>query len=113
VGPLRQPGQVERLAHSRSAARAGDATERGEHIQRLGNRQLDVEVAFLGHDAEARPGELRLGGQPVAQHGDVAGIGEGLSGQHPHGGRFPGAIGPEQAEANASGDLQVQAVDRR
>jgi hypothetical protein len=55
---------------------------------------------------------LRLAGQPVAQHLELALVGDRLRGQHAHRRRLAGAVRAEQADARSLGDDEVEAVDR-
>ena len=73
--------------------------------------ELDVEVVELGHDPHGHAGLLGFARQHVPEHLDLAGIGEGLRGEQTHGGGLAGAVGAEQAKADAGGHLQVEPVD--
>ncbi len=73
---------------------------------------VDVEVVELGDDAHLRPRRLRLAGQLVAEHPQLAAVGDRLPGQQPHRRRLAGAVGAEQAEADPLRHLEVEPVDR-
>src|SRR5699024_6770026 len=47
----------------------------------------------------------------VPEDADVALGGQGLCGEHPHGGGFAGSVGSQEAENDALGNLEVEAVD--
>ena len=51
-------------------------------------------------------------GQLVAEHLDLALVGDRLRRQQPHRGRLAGAVRAEQADARALGHVEVEAVDR-
>ena len=83
----------------------------GEGGEVLPDGELDVEVVLLRHHAHARPGLLGLRRDPQPEHLDLAGVGDGLRGEHAHRRLLARAIGSEQAEAAAGADVEVEAVD--
>ena len=115
---LRRRGGRARLAISsaRSIAsapsRARHAVEVGEDEQVLLDGQRHVEVVELRHDAHLRPRLLRVAGQRVAEHLELALVGDRLRGEQPHRRRLARAVGPEQADARPLGHVEVEAVDR-
>ena len=103
------------ISSARSTAacrsRRGDPVEVREHAQVLLDRERDVEVVELRHDAHLRARRLGLVGQPVAEHLELALVGDRLRGQHLHRRRLAGAVGAEQADARALGHVEVEPVD--
>ena len=97
------------IAARRSRARY--AVEVREDEQVLLDRQRHVEVVELRHDAAFGARRLGLAGQPVAEHLDLALVGDRLRGQHPHRRRLARAVGAEQADAGALGHFEVEVVD--
>ena len=98
------------IAAWRSAAR--DPVEVREHAQVLLDRQRRVEVVELRHDAHLGARRLGVARERVAEHLDLALVGDRLRGQQPHRGALARAVGPEQADAGALGHLEVEVVDR-
>ena len=108
---LAQAGQVERPVDRGADVR--HAVEARVHREVVLDRDVDVEVVELRHDAHLGPGRLGVAGQLVAEHAQLARVGDRLAGEQPHRRRLAGAVGPEQAEADALGHLEVEPVDRR
>ncbi len=106
-----QAGQVESAVDG--GADVLDPVEARVHGQVVLDRDVDVEVVELRHDAHLGPGGLGVARQLVAQHVQLAGVGDRLAGEQPHRRRLAGAVRAEQAEADALGHLQVEPVDRR
>ena len=106
-----QAGEVERAVDR--GADVGHAVEAGEDREVVFDRDVDVEVVELRHDAHLGPRRLRVAGQLVAQRPQLAGVGQRLPGEQPHRRRLAGAVGPEQAEADPLRHVEVEAVDRR
>ena len=106
-----QAGQVEAAVDR--GADVLDPVEAGVDGEVVLDGDVDVEVVELGDDAHLGPGRLRVAGQLVAQHPQLAGVGDRLPGQQPHRRRLAGAVGPEQAEADALRHVEVEPVDRR
>ena len=69
------------------------------------HRQRRVEVVELRADAHLGTRGLRVAGQAVAEHLDLARVRDDLRGQHLHRRRLAGAVGPEQPDARALGDV--------
>jgi hypothetical protein len=95
----------------RPGRRRRGAVEAREDAEDLAAGELDVEVVELGNDAHLHARLLGLLGQPVAQHADLALGRQRLRRQRPHGRRLAGAVGAEQAEADAGRHLEVEPVD--
>jgi hypothetical protein len=93
------------------AVGALDPVQVREHAEVLLDGQRRVEVVELRHDAALGARDLRLARQPVAEHLDLALVGDRLRGEHPHRGRLPGAVRAQQADAGADGQVEVEAVD--
>ncbi len=108
---LAQAGQVERPVDR--GADVGHPVEAGEDGEVVFDGDVDVEVVELRDDAHLGAGRLRVAGQLVAERAQFAGVGQRLTGQQPHRRRLAGAVGAEQAEADALGHVEVEAVDRR
>ena len=100
-------------ARSTAAAALGapQAVEMGEDAQVLLDGERRVEVVELRHDAHLGARDLRLGGQLVAEHLDLAGARDDLCGEHLHRRRLARAVGAEQPDAGALGHVEVEAVD--
>ena len=90
-------------ARSTAAARSarGHAVQAREHREDLPAGQLDVEVVELRHHPHLQPRLLGFARQLVAEHRDLALVGERLRGEHPHRRRLARAVGAEQPEAHA------------
>ena len=82
-----------------------------EDDQVLLHRQRDVEVVELRHDAHLGARLLGVVGEPEAEHLELALVGDHLRGERLHRRRLAGAVGPEQADALAERDLEVEPVD--
>ena len=104
-----QAGEVERPVDR--GADVLDPVEAGEDREVVLDGDVDVEVVELGDDAHLRARRLRFAGQLVAEHPQLALVGDRLAGQQPHRRRLAGAVGPEQAEADALRHLEVEPVD--
>ena len=92
---------------------AADPVQVCEDEQVLLDGQRHVEVVELRHDAALRAGLLRVLRQPVAEHLELALVGDRLGREHAHGRRLAGAVGAEQADARPDRDVEVEAVDGR
>jgi hypothetical protein len=88
-----------------------DAVQAREDAQVVADGQRRVEVVELRHHAHLRPGHLALLGQDVAEHDQAPLVGDRLGGEHLHGGRLAGPVGPEQAHARSLRDLEVEPGD--
>ena len=111
----RRPVEVrdlERPLDRRRALVPAEPVEPREHAQVLLDRERGVEVVELGDDPALRPGLLRLAGQPVAQHLELALVGDRLGRQHLHGRRLAGAVRSQEPDAGARRHVQLEAVDR-
>ena len=92
---------------------AGDPVQPREHAQDLAAGELHVEVVQLRHDAHLQARLLGVLGHRIAEHGDLALVGERLRGEHPHRRGLPGAVGAEQPEADPARHLEIEPVDGR
>src|SRR5207248_10760824 len=81
------------------------------HEKVLADREVVVEVGLLGHASE--PGlhlaALAAGAEP--EHPKLARLDLGEPVDHLHGRRLAGAVRPQEAEADAGLDLEVDAID--
>ena len=85
--------------------------EAPEQADRLRHRELLGELGLLERDPEQLT-ELAVVGAPApAQDHDLAGVRLGEALADLDGGGLAGAVGPEEAEALARTDLEVEAVD--
>ena len=85
--------------------------EVGEVPQRLARRDVAVHARRLQDDADALAQLPRMLLRIVAEHGDDPGRARPVALEDLDRGRLPGAVGPEQAEDLADGDLEVEAPD--
>ena len=108
VGEVRD---LERALDRILALAPAEPVEEREHEQVLLDGQRDVEVVELRHDAALRARLLGLAGQLVAEHGELALVGDRLRGEHPHRRRLARAVRAEQADARALGHVEVEPVD--
>ena len=108
VAPGLQPRQVEPALDR--GPDVLDAVQAGEHGEVVLDGHVDVEVVELRHDAHLGARGLGLARQLVAEHAQLARVRDCLAGEQPHGRRLSGAVGAEQAEADAARHLEVQAV---
>ena len=108
----RQVRDLERPLDRRRALVPAEPVEPREHAQVLLDRERGVEVVELGDDPALRPSLLRLAGQPVAEHLELALVGDRLGRQHLHGRRLAGAVRSQEPDAGARRHVQLEAVDR-
>ena len=101
-----QLDEANHVAHGRALR-----VETPKEHQGLVHRELVGELRVLQLDAEALPKRGLIGRPAAAQKDDVPRIGRGQAFANLDGGRLAGAVRPEQAEAFAGADLQVDAVD--
>ena len=113
VAPVDEVRHLERALDRGAPLGAGDPVEVREDEQVLLDGQRHVEVVELRHDPALRAGRLRLLGQPEAEHLELAFVRDRLRGEQAHGRRLARAVGPEQADAGALRDVEVEPVDRR
>ena len=109
VRPGPEVGDGQRPVDRRRSLGPWHPVQPREHAQDLAAGQFDVEVVELGHDPHGHACRLGFAGQCEAEDLDRALVGQGLRGEHPHGGRFAGAVGAQQAEADAGRNDQVKA----
>ena len=93
-------------------SRGRHAVQVREDEQVLLDGQRDVEVVELRHDAHLRARLLGVLGQPVAEHLELALVGDHLRRERLHRRRLAGAVRAEQADARPERDVEVEAVDR-
>ena len=103
-----EPGERQSAVHR--GAHVLDPVEPREHGQVVLHGHVHVEVVELRHHAHLGACLLRLTRQLVAEDGDLALVRDGLAGEHSHGRGLAGAVGSEQAEADARGHLEVQPI---
>ena len=108
-----QVRDLERALDRRRALVPAEPVEPREHAQVLLDGERRVEVVELGDDAALGPRLLRLAGQPVAEHLELALVGDRLRRQHLHGRRLAGAVRAQEADAGARRHVQVEPVDGR
>src|SRR4051812_19439354 len=111
LAPRAEVGEGERSLDRLLALAAGHAVEVAEDEQVLLDGQRLVEVVELRHDAHLRARLLGVLGQLVAEDLELALVGDGLRGEHLHRRRLARAVGSEQPDARALGDLEVEPVD--
>jgi hypothetical protein len=100
--------ELHHVDHGRMVGPA--AVEAAEQPHRLAHRQLLGELGLLERDAEQLP-ELAIVATPAAaedEHVSPVGNGEALADLD--GRRLAGAVGPEEPEALARPDLEVESV---
>ncbi len=90
---------------------AGDVVEAGEERDVLFHREVAVEGEQLRHVADALLDLLGVGADVEPGHASVAGARREQAGEHLDGGRLAGAVGAEEAEDLALGDLEAHMVD--
>ena len=107
VAPL---AQVERL--DQLGGRAGVAVEAAEQVEDLGDRELRIE----GSGLEAHPDPwlelVRAAGDIDPEHGDLAAVGRPKALEDLDRRGLAGAVGSEETEDLAGGDVEVDAGDR-
>jgi hypothetical protein len=85
----------------------------GHHEQVLLAGEQVVHRGELAGDADRGPDRVRVPGQVMAGHPDLARVGPDQGGQDVHGGGLAGAVGAEQREDRSLGNLQVDAVQHQ
>src|SRR5699024_498031 len=105
-------GQAHGAGDRVPALPAGHSVQVGEHPYVLFDGEFLVEVVVLGYDTHPGAGPFGFVGDGVPEDADVALGGQGLCGEHPHGGGLAGSVGAQEAEDDALGNLEVEAVDR-
>ena len=90
---------------------AGEVEVPPVHVQVLSNRQLEVEVVLLGHDAQPAPYGRTVAIRIEAQNPEIPAATWGNRRDHPHGGAFAGAVGPKETERLTAGHREVDRVD--
>ncbi len=111
VAAVAQVGDLQRALDRGFAVRAIDPVEVREDEQVLLDGQRHVEVVELRHDAALRARAtfdcLR---ELEAEDLDLALVRDRLRGEQAHRGRLAGAVGAEQADARALGNVEIEVV---
>jgi hypothetical protein len=113
VAPVREVRDLERTFDGGLALVARHAVQVREHAQVLLDRERDVEVVELRHDAAQRACLFAAGRHREAEDLDLPLVRDGLRREQAHGRRLAGAVGAEQSDARAVGDLEVEVIDGR
>ena len=117
-GSLPGPGQVELLDEGLTppgGLLAGEAVQAAVVDELLADARLGRRAAPLGDIADLASHLHRLGAEVVAGDGRRSGARLEQGGEHAERGRLVGAVGPEEADDLAGGDVEVDAthgVDR-
>ena len=109
-GAVAQQGELEQLLDSLRHHLGGEAEVAGMDDEVLADRQLAVEVGLLGHDPERRLDPPPLAGGIEAQDPELAPSDRDQAVDHLHRGRLPGAVRPQEAEADPGRDVEVDPV---
>ena len=108
-----RPGGVEQGADAAGALGVGHAEEPGEEVDVLEDAELEVEVLAqaLGHVGDARAGGVAVGGlgHVAAEDADRAGLDLLRAGDQAHERGLADAVGADQADHAAGGDVEVSA----
>src|ERR1041385_5404378 len=88
----------------------GTAVEAPEELDRLRHGELLGELGLLERDPEALAERARIPPPGLSEHPDLPRVGRGEAFADLDGGGLAGAVGPEEAEALARPDLEVEAV---
>src|SRR5262249_13656752 len=83
-----------------------------EEAQVLPGRQTVVEARLLGEEPHPRAQHLAIPVERHSAHGGPTRRGSEQSGEHADGGRLPGAVGAEQPEHLARGNVELQSLHR-
>jgi hypothetical protein len=111
----RPDGRRQRVGEARAGGGPGDGVgggprrdtaEAGHEGQELVHAHVGVERDGLGHVADLPAGFHGLGHRIVPGHAKPAGRGREKAGQQPDERRLAGAVGAEQSQDFAGGDLQ-------
>ena len=108
VCALGEPDALERV---RDARRGRAVARRGDDRQVLASGQVGVEARLLDDRADARERVRTLGRLRQSKQRDLAGGRVRQPEQRADQGRLAGAVRAEEAEGDAGGDRQVDAVD--
>ena len=98
-------------ARARIAAGA-EVRELADQREVLAAGEVLVDGGVLAGEADARPHLLRVLAHVDAEHPGGAAVGLEQRGEHAHDGGLARAVGPEQPEHAALGDLERDALDR-
>ena len=95
VSSVDQTELLQQLFGSRGRCLAGQLVEPTEHPEVLSPGQVLIDRGELTGQPDARPDGLWCSDHVVARHERSACIGLEQSGEHAHGRRLAGAVGPE------------------
>ena len=112
-GPVRRIDEVElleQLLGPHAGRLAGQVVEPSDHDQVLPPGQVLVNGRVLAGQPDRSAHTLRVGCDVDPVHDGPAGVGCEQRGQDAHRGGLPGAVGPEQPEHAARGDVEVHPV---
>ena len=90
---------------------AAEAVEFAEDAEVLVGREIGVEGDVLRDEAEGEAGGGMGGGEGLAVEGEGAGVGGAEAGDQGHGGGLAGAVGAEESEEFAAGEVEGDAVE--
>ena len=110
--PVRELGEFEQLGGTSADVGTVHVVIAPEHVEVLGDRQLQVEVVLLGHHADPATDLSAFGCRVQAENGELPLGDRAHRRDHPHGGGLAGAVGPEETECLPFGDVEVNGVDR-
>jgi len=112
LGPLGQLELLEQLVRDLAGPLGPHAEEPAVKVQVLPHGELAVQGVLLRNDAAQLLGQRRMRGDVDPGEVGPARCRHHAGGQHPGGGRFPRAVGTQQAEDLARLDVEVEPVDR-
>ena len=116
VGERPQARGVKQGADAAGTLSVGHAEEPGEEVDVLEDAELEVEVLAqtLGHEGDARAGGVTVGGLGHVAAEDVyrAGLNLLRAGDQAHERGLADAVGADQADHTAGGDVEVEGVKR-
>ena len=111
VALVAQVDQVEHVVADLAALRPLDAIGGGEELQVLDHLHVVVDAEEVGHVADQAADFLGMGVDRVAADAGLAPGGLQERGQDPHGGRLARAVGADEAEQVALGQLEGEVID--
>src|SRR3990172_4142554 len=111
LGALGKPEQLEQIFTIVGPPLFRQAMRLGHQYDVLPDREIGIDVGLLRHDAEMPSNCAGMGQQVVACNGYRACSGWYVTGEHPYGGAFTGAVGAEKAEYFTMSDRKVDPVN--
>ena len=84
----------------------------GVHLEHLADGEVLLQARVLQHDPHALAHRALAVGGVVAEHRDLAGVAQPVALEDLDGGRLAGAVGAEEAEHLAGGDVEADAAHR-